>query len=104
MPDRSRIPPKPSDYSTYIQSTDNHQLSIDPQTGNPRWMTWKWTAQESVQWTKFRKRNDKLYVTYASKSVKNTTVKESMHALIRETKDYDNHRSTGHRLLMKVAL
>jgi hypothetical protein len=104
MPDRSRIPPRPADFAAYIQRTDNRQLSINPATGEPRWKGWTWTAAESEQWAKFRKRCDELYVVYADKNLKSTLVKDSMHLLIRETRNYDNNPRSGHKLLSKIAV
>jgi hypothetical protein len=104
MPDRSRIPPKPSLFHAYMMNTDNHQLGIDEVTGNPRWMKWQWTEEESEQWSDFRKRSEQLYLVYADKNFKNTSVKEQMHSLIRETNRYDHGRSTGHQLLLAVKI
>jgi hypothetical protein len=103
MPDRSRIPPKPADFATYMQRTDRRQLNIDPATGNPRWKQWTWTAAESEQWTKFRQRCDELYLIYGDKKLRNTLAKDGMHLLIRETRRYDNHPRSGHKLLAKIA-
>jgi hypothetical protein len=85
-------------------NTDNRQLSIDASTGNPRWIAWEWKEDESKQWTKFRQRAEKLFLTYSDKKFKNTTVRDSMLLLIKETRRYDIHKSEAHHLLAKVQI
>jgi Fe-S-cluster formation regulator IscX/YfhJ len=88
-----------------MQLTDNYQLTIDPD--NPPHKLYEkftWTIAESTQWTDFRTQADALFSQYDSDLTVNTTIRNKMHTLIRQTNEYDHDRDTGHHLLDKVAL
>jgi len=100
----TRIPSVASEFATYMQRTDNLQLSPGTPATTKKWQNWGWTLAQSQQWTAYRTQSDLLYPQYADKNHNNTDITDQMGLLIKNTKKYDNDPLTGFHLLDKVAL
>jgi hypothetical protein len=100
----TRIPTIAEVFAPYMDNTDNHQLSIDPVSGQAFYKNWGWTSGESSQWTDFRTESDKIFQLYSDKKHSNSENKGEMKILIANVRKYDNDPLTGHRLLDKIAL
>ena len=100
----TRIPTEPDVFAPFMDNTDNHQLSINPVSGQAYWKDWGWTTADSAQWTAYRTQSDKLYLLYSDKKHNNTENRNEMTTLIKNVKAYDHNPLTGHHLLDKIAI
>jgi hypothetical protein len=101
---QERISAEPDVFAPYMDNTDNHQLSINPVSGQAFWKDWGWTAADSAQWTSFRTQSDKLFLLYSDKKHNTTENREEMITLIKNVKAYDHNPLTGHHMLDKIAI
>jgi len=83
--------------------TDDLQLKIVPPSLDPNWKRFGWTAEESQQWTLFRKESNDLFTIYKDPDKVNRIIRRKMNDLISQVRKYDNDKSQGHHLLDKVA-
>ncbi|MBI3502379.1 MAG: hypothetical protein HY063_11350 [Bacteroidetes bacterium] len=100
----SRIPTTIDLFHKYIIDTDDLQLSIDPNTNNPVYQNWGWTAAESAAWTAFRTKDNALYKKYSVKKLRNSDITEKLNLNRKDCLKYDHDKDTGHHLLDKIAL
>ncbi len=101
----SRIPSEPSQFTTYMQATDDRQLLDDPDNpGHPLYEKYKWTNAESAQWTSYRNEAQTIFTQYDTEALVNKLTRDQMNDLIRQVNDYDHGIGSIHHLLDKVAL
>jgi hypothetical protein len=104
MSTTSRIPTKPADFAPFMDNTDDHQLSINPLSGQAFYKDWGWTTAESSQWTTYRKQSDKLFQELGDKKHSTSEEREEMTILIKNVKAFDHDKLSGHHLLDKIAI
>ena len=100
MPDRSRISRNIEGFVVYLDNSDDYQKDIDPATGDPRYLNWNWTADESAQWSEFRTNSDELFLVWANKKFRSDSISNALRLNIIKTVSYDHE----HHLLDRIAV
>ena len=88
-----RVPKKVSDFISYIDDTDDYQLTAVPPPAN--YTRWNWSAAQSAQWHTYRQKADTLWNAYKNKKLRTSDTTDQMHTHIKTVIAYDH---TNHLL------
>jgi hypothetical protein len=99
-----RISLVPVKCMNFMIRTDENQKSLLTPPSTQRYTLYGWTLEESLAWTAFREKIEKVYALYSNPDKTGPAVRETLKLLIKKIRAYDNNRKEGHHLLDKVAL
>lgn len=119
----NKIPHDIEEFHAYISTTDDCQVAIDtygfsiiPLDANgkkdfsnpaprekiinqPTYWQWEWTADESMQWTAFRKKDNELYQAYKTASgAQKQELKKQLEENINKCIEFDKAHALVHRV------
>lgn len=96
MADRSRIPLTIPEFNTYINQTLARLIATNPDTGNPYWTDFTFTAGENTEWGTRSAAWHALYALYSNPATKTAIVNEQVKNFM------DDFRPFGQPLLDKI--